>query len=289
MFKELRKKDWFHADGFPIAVERRNPQLPFGPHTHEFNEIVIITGGKGMHVTGQDSYELSKGDAFVIGGSLPHDYEKIDELALVNVLFDFDGLGFNPLDLATLPGFHALFILEPNWRKRHQFESRLRLSLRDLQTAVNLIDRLDRELENRSAGFRFLSTSVFMQLVGHLSRCYADSSSKSSSSKSLLRIGKTISHLEVNFSQEISLDYLVEMSGMSRRNFLREFENATGCTPISYLIGLRLENAAELLKKTDVNITQIAFQVGFNDSNYFARQFRKRFNTSPREYRKFFA
>ena len=286
MVKELRKQDWFHADGFPIAVERRNPQRQFGPHTHEFNEIVIITGGKGLHVTGQDSYPLKKGDAFVIGGSLPHDYEKIEGLSLVNVLFDFEDLSFNPLDLGTLPGFHALFILEPNWRKRHNFESKLRLPQTDLQTAVNLIDRLDNELDLRNPGFRFVATSIFMQLVGHLSRCYAKS--KNLSSKSLLRIGQTISHIEVNYSDDISLDHLVEMSGMSRRNFLREFENATGCTPISYLIGVRLSNAAELLKSSETSVTNIAFQIGFNDSNYFARQFRKRFEMSPREYRRLF-
>lgn len=284
MIQQLRKQDWFHADGFPIAVERRDPQRPFGPHTHEFNEIVIITGGRGVHVTGQDSYPLSKGDAFVIGGSLPHDYQQIEDLKLVNILCDFDDLSFQPLDLASLPGYHALFILEPNWRKRHQFKSKLKLSQSDLQFTVNLIDRLDKELQERRTGFRFLATSLFMQLVGHLSRCYART--RNLNSKSLLRIGQTISHLEVNYTDDISLDCLVEMSGMSRRNFLREFECATGSTPISYLIGLRLASAAELLRKTSTSITQIAYQVGFNDSNYFARQFRKRFNMSPREYRR---
>ena len=37
----LKRKDWFHADGFPIAVERREPQEPFGLHSHEFTEIVM--------------------------------------------------------------------------------------------------------------------------------------------------------------------------------------------------------------------------------------------------------
>ena len=52
MIRTLRKEDWFHSDGFPIVVARRDPQEPFGLHAHEFSEIVIITGGTGLHVTG---------------------------------------------------------------------------------------------------------------------------------------------------------------------------------------------------------------------------------------------
>jgi AraC family L-rhamnose operon transcriptional activator RhaR/AraC family L-rhamnose operon regulatory protein RhaS len=86
--RTLLKKDWFHPDGFPISLERRDPQEPFGLHDHEFSEIVIITGGRGLHVTGEDSWQLSMGDVFVIGGSRPHAYLNIDKLSLINVLFD---------------------------------------------------------------------------------------------------------------------------------------------------------------------------------------------------------
>jgi quercetin dioxygenase-like cupin family protein len=63
----LKGKDWFHADGFPIAVERRDPREPFGLHAHEFSEIVIVTAGHGEHVAGEELYRLDAGDVFVIG------------------------------------------------------------------------------------------------------------------------------------------------------------------------------------------------------------------------------
>src|SRR5437764_1160665 len=44
----LRAKDWFHPDGFPLAVERRDPQEPFGLHGHDFSEVVVVTGGPGF-------------------------------------------------------------------------------------------------------------------------------------------------------------------------------------------------------------------------------------------------
>ena len=64
----LKIDEWFHPDGFPISIERREPQEDFEPHAHEFAELVIVMGGKGLHVTGSDSWELTAGDVFVIAG-----------------------------------------------------------------------------------------------------------------------------------------------------------------------------------------------------------------------------
>lgn len=284
MIPTLQKDDWFHPDGFPIAVERRTPQQPFGLHAHEFSEIVIITSGCGLHVTGEDSWRLSPGDAFVIGGSRPHDYQNLEELQLVNVLYDRQDLGLALKDLPSLPGFHALFRLEPAWRKRHQFNSRLRLSPQDLEESLCIIDQLDAELNARRAGFGFLATALFMQLVAFLSRRY--SRAKNPDSLALLRIAETITHLESHYTNDVRLADLVAMAGMSKRSFLRAFADATGQTPIAYLIQLRTTRAADLLRTTPRSVTEVAYEVGFNDSNYFARQFRKQFGKTPREYRK---
>lgn len=288
MIRTLKKGDWFHADGFPIAVERRNPQQPFGLHTHEFSELVIVTGGHGLHVTGSgsnhtDSWQLSVGDVFVISGSRPHDYRDLKDLQLINVLFDQQELSFDLLDLPSLAGYHALFLLEPAWRKRHDFKSRLRLSPTHLQHAVGMLDELDSELSSRNTGFGFMAMASFMKLVGFLSRCYDGSTN--ADSRALLRIATAITHLESQFDKTLVLDDLVEMSQMSKRSFLRAFGAATGCTPIAYVIQLRLARGAKLLRQSNESVTQIAYGVGFQDSNYFARQFRKHFGVSPRTYR----
>lgn len=283
MVRTLKKDDWFHADGFPIAVERRDPQQPFGLHAHEFMEIVLITGGQGLHVAGEDSWQLSTGDVFAIGGSRPHDYLNMDRLRLINILFDQDALALELMDLPSLPGYHALLRLEPAWRKRHQFNSRLRLTPTELAVATSYVDQLDNELHARTPGFRFMATATFMQLVGYLSRCY--SQSNNADSRALLRIAKSITHIETRYTQPMQLEELVSMAKMSKRSFLRAFESAMGCTPIAYLIQLRVTHAAKRLRQTDDSITDIAYDAGFNDSNYFARQFRNHFGVSPREYR----
>ena len=280
---KLRRKDWFQPDGFPIAVERREPQEPFGPHAHEFSEIVIITSGRGMHITGKESYPLNAGDAFVIGGPRQHDYHSMKQLCLVNILFQPEKLNLRTYDLRTLPGYHALFTLEPAWRRRHPFQGRLRLNPRELTVIMTFIDQLDEELQRRTSGFRFLATASFMQIVGYLSRCFARS--KNPDSRALLRIGEAISHLEANYRERVDLEQLAGMAHMSKRNFMRSFQAATGTSPIAHLIQLRVNQAASLLRRTQLSVTEIAFQVGFGDSNYFARQFRALLGVTPSQYR----
>lgn len=280
----LKRKDWFHRDGFPIAVERREPQKPFGLHAHEFAEIVIITAGQGLHVTGTESYPLSMGDVFVIGGSRKHDYHSMKNLCLVNILFQPERLNLRTYDLQKLPGYHALFTLEPAWRKRHAFESRLRLSPRELSPVMALVDQMETELKSRSAGFGFVAASLFMQIVAYLSRCYERV--RHPDSRHLLRIANAITHLESNAGRTVTLDELRGITGMSMRNFMRAFREATGVAPIAYLIELRMNRAAARLRSGNDSITDIAYEGGFSDSNYFTRQFTKKFGMPPRDYRR---
>jgi AraC family L-rhamnose operon transcriptional activator RhaR/AraC family L-rhamnose operon regulatory protein RhaS len=281
--RTLTRKDWFHPDGFPISVERREPQEPFGLHAHEFAEIVIITSGRGVHITGTETYPLNKGDVFVIGGSRPHDYHSMEKLCLLNILFQPDKLNLRTYDLRTLPGYHALFTLEPAWRKRHQFNGRLRLTPSELSVVMTFVDQLETELESRPSGFKFVAIAAFMQVIGYLSRCYAKA--KNSDSRALLRIGTAISHLEENYHGHVDLDQLAAIAHMSNRNFVRTFQAAMGNSPIAHLIQLRVNHAASLLCRTEKNVTEIAFQVGFNDGNYFSRQFRKLLGVTPSQYR----
>jgi AraC family L-rhamnose operon transcriptional activator RhaR/AraC family L-rhamnose operon regulatory protein RhaS len=101
----------------------------------------------------------------------------------------------------------------------------------------------------------------------------------------LLRIGEALSHLERNIHQEVDLEELARIANMSQRSFLRVFQSAIGTSPLAWVIGQRINRACRLLRRSDRRITEIAFDVGFNDSNYFTRQFRKVTGFSPRDYR----
>jgi AraC-like DNA-binding protein/mannose-6-phosphate isomerase-like protein (cupin superfamily) len=279
----LKIDEWFHSDGFPISIERRDPQEDFEPHAHEFAELVIVIGGKGLHVTGHDSWELTAGDVFVIAGPREHEYRDLRDLRLVNILYQPNQLKMRLLDLASVAGYHALFTLEPKHRPKQPAKGRLHLSSKELAQIIELVDRLEAELKAREPGFGFMATAWFMQIIGQLSRCYGRSPSPDG--KALLRIGEALSHLERNIQNEVNLEELARIAHMSRRSFLRVFQSATGTSPLAWLIDQRIQRACSLLRQTDKQITEIAFDVGFNDSNYFTRQFRKATGLSPREYR----
>jgi AraC-like DNA-binding protein len=281
---KLRTRDWFHPDGFPIAVERREPQPPFGPHTHEFSEIVIVTGGRAIHVANSASSPISTGDAFVITGESVHGYRDLEDLRLINILFLQGHFRLDLWDLPSLPGYQALFMDEPVRRAQNNVQNRLRLLPEELSVVTRYADAIEAELRSRQPGYAFAAATLFMQLVGCLSRCY--NTSRDRDSKALSRIAKAINHLEAHFDQEVNLETLAELTHMSSRSFLRAFQAATGSAPVTYLLKLRLNRAAGLLRRKEENVTSAAFKAGFNDSNYFARQFRKNYGLSPSAYRK---
>ena len=280
----LRSSDWFGPDGFPLAFELRDPQEPFGLHNHEFCEIVVITGGHGLHVTGNESWPIVAGDVFVITGDRPHDYENMEKLALFNILFQPELLRINLLDLALMPGYHALFKLEPAWRESHEFKSRLHLAPLDMSTVTALADRLNKELTGRETGFQFMASAIFMEIVGFLSRCYSRCSRESS--QGLLRIANAITHLETNYAKSVDVDGLAEIANMSKRSFMRAFKKATGLSAISYLVRVRIAKAVDLLHDKDLSIAKVAHLVGYEDSNYFCRLFNTMMGVPPSAYRK---
>ncbi len=95
--------------------------------------------------------------------------------------------------------------------------------------------------------------------------------------------------MEECFDQSMSLDTLAEELGISSRHFKRRFKNATGDSPLTYLQRVRIEAAKQKLETTRENITEITWQVGYEDSNSFRRLFKKFTGLSPREYRERFS
>jgi len=91
--------------------------------------------------------------------------------------------------------------------------------------------------------------------------------------------------METHFAQNFSLESLSEMANMSRRNFSRRFKQAVGKSAFNYSLELKMKGARELLKNTNLNLQDIADQLGFKDNAYFSRQFKKQNKITPSAYR----
>ena len=83
---------------------------------------------------------------------------------------------------------------------------------------------------------------------------------------------------------DFDVPVIYETLGMSRTNFYRKVKAVTGLSPIDLIKNIRLEIAAKLLKESNLNISEIAQQVGFSSRSYFARSFKSVYGMSPTEY-----
>lgn len=100
------------------------------------------------------------------------------------------------------------------------------------------------------------------------------------------RVGDAMDHIERSCRQPLALADVASAVGFSPFHFLRVFRKVTGTTPHQYLIGARIRLAARLLLETDRPVTEIAYDVGFEDLSNFVRTFHRAIGSSPRTYRR---
>jgi AraC-like DNA-binding protein len=75
------------------------------------------------------------------------------------------------------------------------------------------------------------------------------------------------------------------MCHRSLSSFKREFRKVYGTTPGKWLMERRLIHSASLLQTTDLSVTEISFECGFEDVSHFSRSFKEKFGQSPSDYR----
>ncbi len=280
----LTLSGYFEDERLPLELIRRNPQVPFPLHTHEFSELVIVLSGTGTHFTDTDEYTVSAGDAFVVEGNSAHGYRNVKDLVLVNILFDPVRLNVPEADLKEIPGYRALLTLEPRYRRTHSFESRLRLEPDQITKAESLIDALERECREKRPGYHSLAAAYFMQIVGFLARCFT--ATDSPQARPILRLADALTHIEENLDRRIRIEELLAITQMSESTLLRAFKKTVGMSPVQYQMHRRIERACQLLELPELTITEVSYRSGFSDSNYFSRQFRKLKSRTPREFRR---
>ncbi|WP_443938735.1 hybrid sensor histidine kinase/response regulator transcription factor [Pedobacter sp. MW01-1-1] len=98
-------------------------------------------------------------------------------------------------------------------------------------------------------------------------------------------LAKTLGFIEANLNNsKLSVEELSRHVGMSRGSLYSKILQITGETPVEFIRSVKLDKAAALLEKSDLNVAQVCYSVGFATPNYFARAFKARFNMLPSEY-----
>lgn len=279
------KYDLVDKNGLGVTIEYHSDQPSFFSHEHEFAELQIVTSGHATHIVNGCEYRLSRGDVYVINRGTAH--ELLDSLTLKECLVQYKPEYLDSLNpqIKAMSAFQTLFVLAPR-SPEASYACRLRLSPADIKIALSICARINSEIIARSPGYEVLVQALFTELVVFLCRKYSQPQSPDQKARSVLQISKVTSFIESSFREYITLDELCRQGDISKRHLTRLFKEAHGVSPFEYILRLRIEHAAHLLLSSGSSITEIAYSCGFDDSNYFSRQFKKHMGQSPREYRR---
>ncbi|RPI90404.1 MAG: helix-turn-helix domain-containing protein, partial [Chloroflexi bacterium] len=99
-------------------------------------------------------------------------------------------------------------------------------------------------------------------------------------------VRKVMAYLHENFAQPIIREQLASYAGVSERHLNRCFMQETGTTPLTYLNRYRIQEARKLLAEGQLSVIEVMGRVGFSESSYFTRIFRREVGVSPGAYKK---
>ena len=97
---------------------------------------------------------------------------------------------------------------------------------------------------------------------------------------------RMVSFIYQNYSSVITLDDIADAGQICRSKCCQIFKKYMGQSPMEFVNSYRLESSQQLLERTDLSITDICLACGFNHQSYFTKQFRAKYQCTPKEYRK---
>lgn len=281
----LKWSDLPQGHGPPLAVVRATEHPEYPEHHHEFWEIVIVTRGTGLMVFGSKALPIKVGDVFVISRDQEHAYRETHSLDIVNIAFDPVFIAsVHPL-LEDWMSQDALFAVGPRWRSGETPGECLHLCPTEFARVLELVQRLEGELESASPEARVAAFAYFLLLVTLLRRHCLPWEATGDAAPGT-RIGRAVEFIENHFAEPITIDDIAACCHVSRRHFFRLFEHAVGIAPMEYLKKMRLQKAAAMLLTTKANVTEVAYACGFGDSNYFSTLYHKEFGISPSRFKR---
>lgn len=281
----IYRKYVFPDKDFPLGVVPMEPHGPTSMHTHDFEELAIVHEGSGKHVYEEQEYDISAGDVYTIKPGMKHSYAQTNGLCLTNILYISSRLGLKTEDISSVDGYHVLFDLEPRYRSQTRFQTRLKLNPIQLDNLMSMVERLKLELWGDKPGRKFMALTELRNIVGYLSRTYSESPEKNT--RLMLIVSRAMQYMGSHLNDSLKITNIASACHVSESTLLRAFKECIVSTPVRYMAQMRIQHACRLLRNDPgANITEIGFRSGYNDSNYFIRQFHQIMGTTPGKYRK---
>ena len=262
---------------YHIENAGRSFQIPV--HWHDEFEIIYVRSGfLAVSISGE-SYIGKTGDAFVVSpGNLHLMGSQTGTVDYYTFLFPLKYISFRTDDMLDEK------LLEP------LNSGHLMICPRVKDTAIELCEQLIEIYEAKKDESESKITTqvrtkiILLQFILEMWKkgfvIENDTSGRNTVEKEM------VSYIQQNFTGKISLREFGEQFHLSEKYISRYFKEHFHITLSQYVTYLRLEHAKQLLQDTDIPVTDVAMQSGYQNVSYFIRSFQKAYAVSPLKYRK---
>jgi len=246
-------------------------------HYHPEYELTLITQGEGKRLVG-DSYEnFETGDLVLLGPGLPHTWssepavEEKTSAVVIQFSAEFINSFLQHSELETikrlLDNSHTGLYFPAEQCKAVIQKIKKQPGRKGISRITCLLDIL-----------QLLSTQVGKPLS---SEFFASAKGKDNEE----RINKVCGYIQKHSAENISLDKVASLVGLTNSAFCKFFKRVTGKTFSDHVNDIRTGNACRMLTESDKTINEIAFASGFESLTYFNRVFLKKKKMTPRDFR----
>ena len=252
-------------------------------HYHPEYELVLILKGKGKRIVGDHIDRFKKNDLVLVGPNLPHEwlcdrefYEHRDGFQGEGIVYQFlhDFIGSEFFNIPENMGLKKL-LNESN--RGLKFHGKTKEKILALMVQNYDLDGIDR-LYSLFSIFRILSKTkeyTVLSSPGFMEPFHINGN---------LPMQKALEYILQNFQREITIKELLQVTSMSNTPFSLAFKKSYRMTFKDYLLNTRIGYACKLLTYNSLNISQIAYDSGFENISNFNRQFKKLKGTTPSQF-----
>lgn len=258
-------------------------QVPL--HWHDEMELIYIKKGRGTITVDFTQYTVSAGTiALIIPGQL-HSIEQFEHESM-----EYENIIFHPGILVTKKTDTSnTDILAPLLSGKLSVPLLYTPDFPHYKEIAACIDANDEISRTNPPGYQlFIKSQLFMLFFILANKCLLKEHVKKDY-KSLEKMKLILKYVENHYMDKITIEDIADEVGLSQSHFMKYFKNTMGTSFIEYLNEYRLTMASRLLVSSDSSILDIAAEVGYENLSYFNRTFKKRFEMTPREYRKKYA
>ncbi len=250
-------------------------------HYHDEIELLAIINGEKRVWVDEKEYLLSKGDVAFINSRVPHRTEDLPP-NISTVLLQFRPDTFQPEPVESRALRHlARFVDSAGDNPIRIFRCR-----NGEEELFRYMMQIKEEYESKKASYESYLQGCIYLILGFLYRqgmlCDAE---QRFHNNAVEKVMPALVFVDDHYAEDVSLNCLSELCGLSEGYFCRQFKAATGSTLVEYLNFVRIYNAEKLLTRTNRPILDISMEVGFSSVSYFNRMFRRFKSCSPNSYR----